>query len=137
LSSARISRRLSGFCRSCERIYSHILLTTCPAAPPRSRPDNRQLALEIGFADNRRLGSHRRRARAIPGGAVLTARNDRARRNAVLDPSKDGPSASNWSFAGHNLPRLRDNGRPGQHGGHARIAMEVCAVGEQHHFDTH
>src|SRR5712671_5280025 len=30
LSSARISRRLSGFCRSCERIYSHILLTTCP-----------------------------------------------------------------------------------------------------------
>src|SRR5205807_8647942 len=30
LSSARISRRLSGFCRLCERMYSHILLTTWP-----------------------------------------------------------------------------------------------------------
>src|SRR5947207_15956986 len=30
LSSARISRRLSGFCRLCERIYSQILLTTSP-----------------------------------------------------------------------------------------------------------
>src|SRR5690242_16254495 len=30
LSSARISRRFSGFCRLCERMYSHILLTTCP-----------------------------------------------------------------------------------------------------------
>jgi class 3 adenylate cyclase len=28
LSSARISRRFPGFCRLCERIYSHILLTT-------------------------------------------------------------------------------------------------------------
>jgi hypothetical protein len=30
LSSARISRRFSGFCRLCERMYSHILLTTWP-----------------------------------------------------------------------------------------------------------
>src|SRR5207248_4057833 len=28
LSSARISRRFSGFCRLCERMYSHIWLTT-------------------------------------------------------------------------------------------------------------
>src|SRR5437763_8698763 len=32
LSSARISRRFSGFCRLCERMYSHILLTTWPRA---------------------------------------------------------------------------------------------------------
>src|SRR6266404_2263752 len=30
LSSARISRRFSGFCRLCERMYSQTLLTTCP-----------------------------------------------------------------------------------------------------------
>src|SRR5947209_11346691 len=30
LSSARISRRSSGFCRLCERMYSHNLLTTWP-----------------------------------------------------------------------------------------------------------
>src|SRR5205823_8539127 len=30
LSSARISRRFSGFCRLCERMYSQILLTTSP-----------------------------------------------------------------------------------------------------------
>src|SRR5207249_3160653 len=30
VSSARISRRFSGFCRLCERMYSHILLTTWP-----------------------------------------------------------------------------------------------------------
>src|SRR5207302_4552528 len=30
LSSARISRRFSGFCRLCKRMYSHILLTTWP-----------------------------------------------------------------------------------------------------------
>src|SRR5689334_17655515 len=32
LSSARISRRFSGFCRLCERMYSQILLTTWPRA---------------------------------------------------------------------------------------------------------
>src|SRR5207248_1078742 len=32
LSSARISRRFSGFCKLCERMYSHILLTTWPRA---------------------------------------------------------------------------------------------------------
>src|SRR6516162_6395872 len=31
-SSARISRRFSAFCRLCERMYSHILLTTWPRA---------------------------------------------------------------------------------------------------------
>ena len=36
LSSARISRRFSGFCRLCERMYFQILLTTSPRGGARA-----------------------------------------------------------------------------------------------------